>query len=154
MFSNDTVVDGVIGEHPGHLTLALYGDGGIMLAEEKQDVIDSFATRKFAPLILHTVDPVITTLDVNIRVKPNVDYTNERVVDAVSTALRDWLDTDVWQWKGTVYYNELIGIVSELPEVDYVTQLVTPAADVQLQGAAPLADLGNVIVQIAAGDGS
>lgn len=144
-----TVVDGQVGDHIGHLTLALFGDGGIMSASEKQDVIDSFATRKFAPLILHTVDPVITTIDVNVRVKPNPDYTNERVVDAVSTAMRDWLNTDTWKWKGTVYYNEIVGLVSQLPEVDYVTQLVNPPADVQLQGAAPLADLGTINVQIA-----
>ncbi|QZE10821.1 baseplate J protein [Gordonia phage ChisanaKitsune] len=144
-----SIPDGSPGDHPGHLTLALYGDSGIMTAEEKQSVIDSFATRKFAPLILHTVDPVITTVNVTIRVKANQGYTNERVVDAVSTKLRDWLDTDVWPWKGTVYYNEIIGLVSELPEVDYVTQLVSPAASFPLNGAAPLADLGTVSVQIA-----
>lgn len=147
-----TVVDGTVGDHPGHLTLALYGDGGLMPAEVKQAVIDSFATRKFAPLILHTVDPVVTSIDVTVRVLPNKDYTNERVSDAVSTAMRDWLNTDTWKWKGTVYYNEIIGLISELPEVDYVTQLVTPIGDVQLQGAAPLADLGTINVLIASGD--
>ena len=140
---------GVPGDHPGHLTLALYGDGGIMPAEVKQAVIDSFTTRKFAPLILHTVDPVITTVNVNVRVKPNRGYANERVVDSVSTVVRNWLNTDVWPWKATVYYNELMGIVTELPEVDYVTSLIAPPSDVYLAGAAPLANLGTINVSIA-----
>ena len=120
-----------------------------MPAAEKQAVIDSFTTRKFAPLILHTVDPVITTVNVNVRVKPNRGYPNERVVDAVSTAVRNWLNTDVWPWKATVYYNELMGVVAELPEVDYVTQLIEPASDVYLAGSAPLANLGTINVSIA-----
>ncbi|AKL88322.1 hypothetical protein BH789_gp041 [Gordonia phage GMA6] len=146
---DSTLGTGVPGDHPGHLTLALYGDGGIMPAVEKQAVIDSFTTRKFAPLILHTVDPVITTVNVNVRVKPNRGYPNERVVDAVSTAVRNWLNTDVWPWKATVYYNELMGVVAELPEVDYVTQLIEPASDVYLAGSAPLANLGTINVSIA-----
>ena len=138
---------GQAGEHPGHLTLALYGDGGLMDAETKNAVLESFATRKFAPLILHTVDPVVTTVNVNVIVKPNPDYINSVVVDAVAVAVRNWLNTDVWEWKGTVYYNEIIGLISELPEVDYVTQLVTPSANVPLSGAAPLATLGTIDVQ-------
>lgn len=139
---------GAIGDHPGHLTLALYGDSSPLLAEEKLAVLDSFAQRKYAGLILHTVDPVITTVDVNMIVKPNPGYTNARVVDAVSEAMRNWLNTDNWQWKGTVYVNEIIGLVSELPEVDYVTQLIEPAADLLLYGAAPLAKLGSIAVQL------
>ena len=140
---------GSVGDHPGHLTLALYGNSGPMSAEEKLAVIDSFTERKYAALILHTVDPVITTVNVNLIVKPNPGYTNARAIDATSEALRQWLNTDTWNWKGTVYTNELIGVVSELPEVDYVTQLVEPAADVALNGAAPLAMLGTVNVAIA-----
>lgn len=140
---------GVPGDHPGHLTLALYSDGGLMTAEDKNAVLESFTDRKFAPLVLHTVDPVVTTIDVNVVVKPNPDYMNSAVVDAVNLAVRAWLNTDVWDWKATVYVNELIGLISELPEVDYVTQLVSPAANVQLNGAAPLANLGLIDVQIA-----
>lgn len=144
-----TVGTGSPGDHPGHLTLALYGDGGIMPAEEKQAVIDSFTTRKFAPLILHTVDPIITTINVNVRVKPNAGYTNERVVDSVATAVRGFLNTDVWPWKATLYYNELMGVIAELPEVDYVTNLIEPNHDIILSGAAPLANLGTINVSIA-----
>ena len=139
---------GVPGDHPGHLTLALYGDSAAMSAAEKLAVIDSFTERKYAALILHTVDPVITTVDVNMIVKPNKGYANARVVDAVTEAMRNWLNTDNWDWKGTVYTNEIIGLVSELPEVDYVTQLVLPATNVFLNGAAPLANLGTISVQL------
>lgn len=145
---NSDAGSGVPGDHPGHLTLALYANGGIMSAADKAAVIDSFTDRKFAPLILHTVDPVITTVNVNVRVKPNSGYANDRVVDAVSFAMREWMNTDKWDWKGTVYTNEIIGVISELPEVDYVTHLVNPAADVQLNGAAPLATLGTIDVQL------
>lgn len=144
---NADLGSGVPGDHPGHLTLALYGDGGLMSAAEKNAVIESFTTRKFAPLILHTVDPVVTTVNVNVVVKPNPDYINSAVVDAVNVAVRNWLNTDVWKWKATVYINELIGLISELPEVDYVTQLVSPSANVALSGAAPLATLGTIDVQ-------
>ena len=146
---DSTASSGNPGDHPGHLTLALYGDGGIMPAIEKQAVIDSFTDRKFAPLILHTVDPVITTVNVNVRVKANAGYANERVVDAVGAAVRGFLNTDVWPWKATVYYNELIGVISEIPEVDYVTQMIAPSSDIYLAGAAPLANLGTINVSIA-----
>lgn len=144
---NADLGSGIPGDHPGHLTLALYGDGGLMTAAQKNAVIESFTTRKFAPLILHTVDPVVTTVNVNVVVKPNPDYINSAVVDAVAVAVRNWLNTDVWKWKATVYTNELIGLISELPEVDYVTQLVSPSANVALSGAAPLATLGTIDVQ-------
>lgn len=144
---NPSAGSGIVGDHPGHLTLALYGDGGLMTAQEKNEVLESFTSRKFAPLILHTVDPVVTTVNVNLVVKPNADYINSAVVDAVAVAVRNWLNTDVWEWKATVYANELIGLVSELPEVDYVTQLVTPSGNVALSGAAPLATLGTIDVQ-------
>lgn len=139
---------GVVGDHPGHLTMALYGDSSPLSTAEKQAVLDSFIDRKFAPLILHYVDPVITVVDVTMIVKPNEGFTNARVVDAVTDAMRNWLNTDTWPWKATVYVNEIIGLVSELPEVDYVTQLVAPATNVQLNGAAPLATLGNISVQL------
>lgn len=143
---------GVPGDHPGHLTMALYGDSSALNAIEKQIVLDSFIDRKFAPLILHSVDPVVTVVNVNMRVKPNPGYANDRVVDAVIFAMRDWMNTDKWPWKRTVYTNEIIGLVSELPEVDYVVQLVEPAANVQLQGAAPLASLGTISVQLTTED--
>lgn len=137
---------GVVGDHPGHLTLALYGDSSALNAATKAGVIASFIERKLAALILHTVDPVVTEVPVNITVKPNSGYPDTRVVDAVEYALRQWLNTDTWPWKGTVYVNELIGVVSELPEVDYVTLLTAPSANVPLNGAAPLARLSSVTV--------
>lgn len=143
---NSDAGSGVVGDHPGHLTMALYGDSSPLSASEKQGVIDSFVDRKFGPLILHTVDPVVTTVNVNITVKPNSGFSNARVVDAVQYALRQWLNTDTWPWKGTVFVNELNGVVAQLPEVDYVTLLTQPAANVILNGAAPLATLGTVNV--------
>lgn len=143
---NSDAGSGAVGDHPGHLTMALYGDSSPLSASERQAVIDSFIDRKFAPLILHTVDPIVTTVNVNVTVKPNTGFTSARVVDAVSEALRNFMNTDTWQWKGTVFVNEIIGVVSELPEVDYVTQLTQPAANVILTGAAPLVTLGTINV--------
>lgn len=143
---NSDAGSGAVGSHPGHLTVAIYGDSALLNAAQKQAVIDSFIERKLAALILHTVDPTVTEVPVNITVKPNPGYSDARVVDAVQFALREWLNTDTWPWKGTVFVNELNGVVAQLPEVDYVTQLTQPAANVILNGAAPLARLSSVTV--------
>lgn len=140
---------GAVGDHPGHLTLALYGAGGVLSAQQKADVVAAFQARKFAPLTLHTVDPVVTTVNVDVRVKPNEGYTQDRVSDAVQFAVRKFLNPESWPWKGTLYINELIGVISELPEVDYVTQLVSPSSNLTLNGVAPLAKAGSINVLLA-----
>jgi hypothetical protein len=50
-----------------------------------------------------------------------------------------------------VLINEIIGVISELPEVDFVTQLTQPSANVVLNGAAPLATLGTIAVLLSEG---
>ena len=73
-------------------------------------------------------------------------YTTAEVDAAVTAALEAFLSPDTWPWEATVRRNDLIALIEGVEGVAYLTagHPTTPAADVALSGAAPLADAGTI----------
>lgn len=132
---------GAPGDHPGHVTVAVAGSGGALLAAADKTTLEGdLEAKALANLDVHIIDPTITTVAVDVTVVRRAGYTDQQVVDAVTAALDAYLDPDTWDWAGTVWRNELIVIIDQAQGVDRVVTLTAPAADVALAGVAALAD--------------
>lgn len=137
------------GVDAGHVTVAVYGAGAPLTAPQKAALQAEFASRALANLTVHVIDPTITTVNVTVSVTRNSGYAIQETQDAVQLALIDYLSPEKWPWRGVVRRNELIALVANLPQVDYVASLTIPASDLALTGVAPLADVGTLVVNVA-----
>lgn len=139
------------GSHAGHVTTAVLGSAGALLAQaDKTTLHDGLESKTLANLDVHVVDPVVNTVNVTATVVRKAGFTDQQVTDNVTAALNDYLDPDAWEWGDTVYRNELIVVVDAAEGVERVVTLDVPAADVVLAGRAPLVDAGTVTVTVQA----
>jgi hypothetical protein len=137
------------GIRAGYVSVAVLGQGGVRLsAAAKADIQTRLDPRAQANLAVQVIDPAITAVDVAVTVKALDGYDSATVITNVTALLDDYLSPDTWGWAATVRRNELIALVDRAEGVDYVITLDTPAGDVTLTGAAPLADLGTVTVTV------
>jgi uncharacterized phage protein gp47/JayE len=145
---NSDAGSGAPGDHPGHVSVAVYGPGRLLTTDEKNAIKDDFEGRSLANLMIHVMDPTITDVDVSVTVQRFANYSDDDTTTAITQALTNYLNPATWPWAGTVRWNELIALISNLPQVDYVTTLTTPATDFALSGYAPLANVGTVTVTV------
>lgn len=137
------------GDHPGHVTVAVLGQGAALIsAGDKETLRAEMDDLAQVNLAVHVIDPTITDVDVSLTVKALPGYTSQQVQDAVEAELAAYLSPDAWPWGDTVRRNEQIALADRAAGVDYVETLTTPAADVALAGAAPLARLGVATVAV------
>ena len=136
------------GDDPGHMTLAVYGNGAPLDAGQKTDLYNELSQQAAANLQLHIVDPTINDVDVSITVVKFADADTSAVQSAIELALQQYLNPATWDWSGTVRPNEIIALVSNIPGVDYVQSITTPATPLVLTGVAPLAQADDITVAI------
>lgn len=134
---------------PGHITVALFGQSGVLTAEQKEEIRQDLMSSAIANLTVHIADPTITTIDVTVTVKRGTGFTEDSVRASVIAKLQQYLNPNTWPWETTLRYNELIARIDGAEGVDYVVDVVSPAADVSLTGVAPLTQLGTVTVNFA-----
>lgn len=139
---------GAVGAFPGHVTVAVYGDGAALSQPQKDAIETDFETKALANLDIHVIDPTITTVAINVTVVKVASYTNQQVIDNITAKMNEYLDPASWEWGGIVYRNELISIIDQVEGVARVTTITTPAADFVLSGVAPLADAGTIAVTV------
>jgi uncharacterized phage protein gp47/JayE len=144
-----TLAGGAGGAANGHVTVAVLGELGVFLSgAAKADLEAVLAGKTLANLAVHVVDPTVTPVDVAVTVHRYDDWLAADVAANVDAALHEYLNTDAWDWSPTVRRNELLALVDGVDGVRYVEALTTPAADVALPGAAPLASAGSVAVTV------
>ena len=134
------------GDHPGNVTVVVYGDGGPLTSGQKMDLPESLEQRANANLIIHVVDPTIVTVDVEVEIVVKPTFTEATVIQAVEARLAEYLSPTSWPWSGTVRRNELISVIDQVSGVDYVSDLVEPAADVVVGADTALAADGTITV--------
>lgn len=144
--ANTTV--GPVGDFPGHVTVAVYGDGAPLSSPQKAAIEADFETKALANLDIHVIDPTITAVNINVTVVKVASYEDATVEANITARLAEYLDPANWEWGGTVYRNELIAIIDQVEGVARVTTITTPASDFALNGVAPLADLGTISVTV------
>lgn len=131
--------DGPVGDFPGHITVAVYGPDRFNTTDEKDALQIELDTNALGNLAVHIIDPQINDVDVTVSVTIKTGYTQAAVITAIQDALTNYLSPLTWGWGTTVYRNELIALVDNVPGVDRVVSLTVPASDLALTGVAPLA---------------
>lgn len=133
----------------GHVTVAVLGPSGTLLSgSDKAALAASLQARSISGLTVHVIDPTITTVNVTATVKALPGTVGSDVQAAAVTALQGYLSSLSWGWSATVRRFDLVALLKAVPGVDFVVSVTTPAADVALSGAAPLATLGTATVTV------
>lgn len=114
----------------GHLTVFVSGlDGASFSAELKTEIEDDLTEKAVAGLEIHVVDPTLVSFDLTIDVALTVGAVPSVVKAAIVDAVNRYLHPDYWDWSGTVRYNELIALISNVSGVDYVDDLTIVTSD-------------------------
>ncbi len=128
--------------------MAVYGDGAMVPATDQAALQDELDSKAQANLSVHITDPTITAVAVTTTVRAMPGYTAAQVIASVTAILDEYLNPASWEWRASVYRNELIARIDRAAGVERVVSLTAPAADVSLVGVAPLADLGVLAVTV------
>lgn len=139
---------GGVGTHPGHVTVAVYGNNAAVSTATKNALAARFEAAAQANLAVHIADPTVTNVEVDATVTIMAGYTSAQVQANALAALQAYLSPSEWKWSGTVYRNELIALLDRVEGVDRVVSIANPAADLALPGVAPLARLNVVTSSI------
>ena len=145
---NSEAGSGVPGDHDGHITVVVYGDGANVSNGNKALLLAELDDNASGNLGVHLLNPTINTVNVAIAVKKVDAYTTGAIQTAVQTALTAYLNTATWDWSGTVRRNELITLVSNITGVDYVVSLTTPASDITYATEGNLVTAGTLTVTV------
>lgn len=137
---------GVPGDHPGHITVAVYGFNAPVPGATKTALEAAMEAAAMAALDIHIVDPTVTAVNVTATIRTKPAYVPATVAAAVQAALTAYLSPAVWSWSGTVRRNELISLIDQVEGVDYVATLTVPAADLTLTGQATLVSPGTLAI--------
>lgn len=139
-------IPGEPGDHPGNITVVVYGDNAPLSSGDKADLQDSLEQRANANLIVHVIDPTITTVDVTATIGINPTAVEADVIDAVEARLQEYLSPNTWPWAGTVRVNELISVIDQVPGVSYVGAVTEPSADIVLGEGESLVEAGTLTI--------
>jgi hypothetical protein len=143
-----------VGDDPGHITVAVLGDGGAALsAPTKLAIQEELEASAIAMLQVHVVDITITTVTMSIQVHLTTSATDpSATTQAVKDAVDAYLDPLTWDWGSTVRRNEIISLVDQVDGVDYVgTVTITGAngnGDFVLPSASAVPNAGTTTVTI------
>lgn len=142
----DAVAPGTPGAQLGFVSLYVYGNNEQVSTDDKADLLGKITPATHAGLIVRIAEPTLTEVDVEATVvlEPTADVGT--TIIAVEQAVQDFLSPMTWDWGGVVRRNDLISLITNVPGVDFVDTLVTPAANITLTGAANLVTSGAVVI--------
>lgn len=136
------------GDHPGHMTVAVLGDGGAPLSTEaKNEIEQALEARAVAVLVVHVVDITIELVPVTTQVHLFDGFDEAITLQAVEDAIAAYIDPLFWAWGGTIRHNELVSLIDRVDGVDYVMTVSidgSPTADYVISGPATLPKAGTV----------
>jgi hypothetical protein len=134
------------GDHPGNVTVVVYGDGAPLSTGEKQDLVSALSLQAAANLIVHIVDPTLVSVDVTASIAVKPGFNSTAVINAVTNRLEEYLSPNSWPWAGVVRRNELISIIDQVEGVDYVDTVSVPSSDLIVGPDTALAEYGTITV--------
>ena len=134
-----------VGFSPGHVTVIVYGTGGVLTTPQKAAIQADLADRAQANLIVDVIDPTLVDIPVTASVIVKVGYVAGDVQTAIETALGQYLNPLSWLWGEPVRPNELISLIDQVPGVSYVESLTFPATTITL-GTEALANPGTFTI--------
>lgn len=134
------------GNDPGYVAVVVYGDGAALTTGQKAAINTDLSQRANANLVINVIDPTITTVNVTASVKVLAGYNQTTVLNAVKSAVEQYLNPATWAWSGSVRRNELIVVMDKVAGVDYVGTITAPSSDVTLGNGNTLAKYGTVTI--------
>lgn len=134
------------GDHPGHISIIVYGAGAVVSSGNKTALLTAMQSSAMSLLGIHLADPTITTVNVTCSVKAISSTTLAQAQSDVVAALTAFLNTATWSWSGTVRYNDLVKVISNVPTVAYLISLTTPNADIVVGANVVLVTAGTLTV--------
>lgn len=140
---------GAPGDDPGHITVAVLGDGGAALSAPQKAAIETdLEDRAVAILDVHVIDVTIEDVAVAVEMHPMDGFDSAEVIDAVEEAIASYVNPLTWQWGGTIRLYEVVSLVDRVDGVDYVTEVLIDglATDYDLTGPANLPNADPVTV--------
>ncbi len=126
--NNDPATAGV-GDDPGHITVAVLGDGAALSVAARAEIEAALEIKAIAILDVHVTDIVVVTVTVATTVTLADASDPAAVTDAVEQALIDYLDPMTWAYGSTVWRNELIALIDQVPGVDRVVTVSITGAN-------------------------
>jgi uncharacterized phage protein gp47/JayE len=141
--------NGPVGNEPGYMTVAVYGNNEFVSPVNKDELLLELETESQANLMVKLIDPLVTPVTVDVTVAYDQTADAASVVEAVTQSLLDYLNPMNWTWGDKVRRSSLISLITNIEGVDYVEELTTPASDITLTGVANLVsiDIEDIIVQ-------
>lgn len=109
------------GDDPGHITVAVLGDGGAALsAAAKLEIEQALEDQAIAILNVHVVDITVTTVTLSVTVHLSDASDPAGTSAAVKNAIIAYIDPLTWEYGTVVRRNEIVSLVDQVPGVDYV----------------------------------
>ncbi|MBC8092247.1 MAG: baseplate J/gp47 family protein [Pseudonocardia sp.] len=109
------------GDDPGHITVAVLGDGGAVLTPASRLVIEqALEDQAIAVLDVHVVDITIVLVTMTVQVHLSDSSDPSGTSQSVRDAITGYIDPLTWSYGGTVRRNEIIALVDQVAGVDYV----------------------------------
>lgn len=145
------IIGHVAGDDPGHVTVAVLGEGGALLSGAAKTALeDSMEEQAVAMLEVHVIDATIVTIPVATTVVKVAGADSAAVQASVQEAVAAYLDPLTWQFGSTIYLNEMISLIDRVDGVDRVTTVTINgvAANFTLTGIAAVPDAGTVTVTV------
>jgi hypothetical protein len=142
---------GAPGDDPGHITIAVLGDGGAALsAPQKAAILAALEEQAVAILVVHVIDVTVVTVPLAVTVHLRDGFDSTITSNAIKDAIADYVDPLTWQWGGVIRLNEIISLVDRVSGVDYVTAATinAVAGNYTISGAASLPKSGTVTVTV------
>jgi hypothetical protein len=145
------IIGHVSGDDPGHVTVAVLGDGGALLSGPAKTALEnSMEDDAVAMLDVHVIDATIVTVPVATTVVKVAGADSAAVQASVQEAVAAYLDPLAWQSGSTIYLNEMISLIDRVDGVDRVTTVTINgiAANFVLTGIAAVPKAGTVTVTV------
>ncbi len=131
------------------VTVAVAGADGTAVGSGIKDEVKAYLeSLREINFIVNVIGPSYTTVNVTATVKKFAGQDSSVVEAACESALSTYLSPANWDWSGTVYYYELIALLSNVTGVDRVMSLSTPNGDLALGGVAALPTSGAINVTV------
>jgi hypothetical protein len=144
----DPLGGGVPGDNPGHMSVAVLGDGGAALSTgAKSTIEEDLEARAVAVLDVHVIDVTIVTVAISTTVHLFAGFDSVITLQAVRDAITAYVDPLTWDWGGVIRHNEVVSLIDRVDGVDYVATVTIAGsltADYVITGPATLPKAGTV----------
>lgn len=129
---DDGAGSGDPGDHPGYISVYLYGKGSALAVDDLEALADAMSAQAASILSVVTVDAEPVSFNVTANVTAAEGYPTDELETAITNALND-----AWSWQYSGFGSDVdpldvLAVIENVPGVDEVTALSAPSTDVTI----------------------